>query len=80
MQVIKVSDEGGGIKRSNMNKIWSYLFTTADPNILENFTNPTSDFGTETPLAGLGYGLPISRNYAQHFGGMSICLYVCRNE
>lgn len=31
--VIKVSDEGGGIKRSDMKSIWSYLFTTADPNI-----------------------------------------------
>jgi pyruvate dehydrogenase kinase 2/3/4 len=29
--VIKVSDEGGGIPRSNMKKIWSYLFTTGDP-------------------------------------------------
>ena len=33
--VIKVSDEGGGIKRSNMNRIWSYLYTTADPAILD---------------------------------------------
>ena len=33
--VIKVSDEGGGIKRSNMRRIWSYLFTTADPSVLE---------------------------------------------
>jgi pyruvate dehydrogenase kinase 2/3/4 len=33
--VIKVSDEGGGIPRSNVKKIWSYLFTTADPSIQE---------------------------------------------
>lgn len=33
--VIKVSDEGGGIPRSNIKKIWSYLFTTADPSIQE---------------------------------------------
>lgn len=33
--VIKVSDEGGGIPRSNIKKIWSYLFTTADPTIQE---------------------------------------------
>lgn len=31
--VIKVSDEGGGIRRSNMNRIWSYLYTTADPKV-----------------------------------------------
>jgi len=75
--VIKVSDEGGGIKRSNMKKIWSYLFTTADKDALEAFVTPSgadapgnfSDFNTSSPLAGLGYGLPISRCYARHFGG-----------
>ena len=27
------------------------------------------DFSTASPLAGLGYGLPIARNYARYFGG-----------
>ena len=27
------------------------------------------DHGTDSPLAGLGYGLPISRTYARYFGG-----------
>ena len=27
------------------------------------------DFDSATPLAGLGYGLPISRNYARSFDG-----------
>jgi pyruvate dehydrogenase kinase 2/3/4 len=27
------------------------------------------DFDITSPLAGLGYGLPISRNYARYFGG-----------
>jgi pyruvate dehydrogenase kinase 2/3/4 len=74
--VIKVSDEGGGIARSNMKKIWSYLFTTADKSALENFVSTSAtedfenkDFNTASPLAGLGYGLPISRCYARHFGG-----------
>merc|ERR1719223_2320315 len=69
--VIKVSDEGGGIPRSVMPNIWSYLFTTADPSILEGMLldEVTQDFGTSTPLAGLGYGLPIARNYARYFGG-----------
>eukprot|EP00595_Chromulina_sp_UTEXLB2642_P003002 CAMPEP_0196767596 /NCGR_PEP_ID=MMETSP1095-20130614/41777_1 /TAXON_ID=96789 ORGANISM="Chromulina nebulosa, Strain UTEXLB2642" /NCGR_SAMPLE_ID=MMETSP1095 /ASSEMBLY_ACC=CAM_ASM_000446 /LENGTH=112 /DNA_ID=CAMNT_0042136071 /DNA_START=792 /DNA_END=1130 /DNA_ORIENTATION=+ len=69
--IVKVSDEGGGIRRSNMNRIWSYLFTTAEPSILENMlidSNPR-DFDTASPLAGLGYGLPIARNYARYFGG-----------
>ena len=34
--VFKISDEGGGIKRSNMRRIWSYLFTTADPSVLDS--------------------------------------------
>jgi len=69
--VIKVSDEGGGIPRSHMKKIWSYLFTTADSANAQDFviSDDTSDFNVSSPLAGLGYGLPIARNYARHLGG-----------
>ncbi|KAL7535369.1 hypothetical protein ACHAXR_006447 [Thalassiosira sp. AJA248-18] len=69
--IIKVSDEGGGIPRSNMKRIWSYLFTTADPEIQEGMVafNENVDHGIDSPLAGLGYGLPISRSYARYFGG-----------
>lgn len=71
--VIKVSDEGGGIPRSNVKKIWSYLFTTADPSIQEGLVgvveNEAVDHGIDSPLAGLGYGLPISRSYCRYFGG-----------
>lgn len=28
-----------------------------------------SDFSVDTPLAGLGYGLPLSRVFARYFGG-----------
>jgi|UPI000581A2B2 pyruvate dehydrogenase kinase 2/3/4 len=73
--VIKVSDEGGGIPRSNMGKIWSYLFTTADPAIQAGMVGTAGakgqgqDHGIDSPLAGLGYGLPISRSYCRYFGG-----------
>mmetsp|Transcript_578 Transcript_578/g.1011 ORF Transcript_578/g.1011 Transcript_578/m.1011 type:complete len:194 (+) Transcript_578:840-1421(+) len=71
--VIKVSDEGGGISRTNMERVWSYLYTTADPSIIENMLDDgggdIKDFDTNTPLAGLGYGLPIARNYARCFDG-----------
>eukprot|EP00540_Astrosyne_radiata_P019296 CAMPEP_0116828796 /NCGR_PEP_ID=MMETSP0418-20121206/3844_1 /TAXON_ID=1158023 /ORGANISM="Astrosyne radiata, Strain 13vi08-1A" /LENGTH=160 /DNA_ID=CAMNT_0004457703 /DNA_START=88 /DNA_END=570 /DNA_ORIENTATION=- len=71
--VIKVSDEGGGIPRSNMKKIWSYLFTTADPAVQEGMmalkSSNNVDHGVDSPLAGLGYGLPISRSYCRYFGG-----------
>mmetsp|Transcript_18072 Transcript_18072/g.46329 ORF Transcript_18072/g.46329 Transcript_18072/m.46329 type:complete len:303 (-) Transcript_18072:168-1076(-) len=69
--VIKISDEGGGIARSHLPRIWSYLFTTAAPAFESghNEFSSTGDHGTDTPLAGLGYGLPISRGYARYFGG-----------
>lgn len=74
--VIKVSDEGGGIRRSNIQRIWSYLFTTADPAIIATMLGKGSssgaelkDFDVSSPLAGLGYGLPIARNYSRYFGG-----------
>ena len=69
--VIKISDEGGGIPRSNMDRIWSYLFTTADPSVQEGMVafSGEVDHSVDSPLAGLGYGLPISRSYARYFGG-----------
>lgn len=68
---LKVSDEGGGIARSDMLKVWSYLFTTTSHEVQRRGfeTSRGSDFGTDSPLAGLGYGLPISRAYARYFGG-----------
>ena len=69
--VIKISDEGGGIRRSHRKKIWSYLFTTADPSIQDGLMglNNNVDHSVDAPLAGLGYGLPISKSYARYFGG-----------
>ena len=64
---IKVSDEGGGIPRSGISRIWTYLYTTADPSRMAPRTLYHSDF--QAPFAGLGYGLPISRLYARYFGG-----------
>lgn len=62
---IKVSDEGGGIPRSGLPKIFTYLYSTAR-NPLDENTDLAADMGT---MAGYGYGLPISRLYARYFGG-----------
>lgn len=67
--VIKVADEGGGIPRSQTDKIWSYLYTTASPKVQQSFIGDESDFSKQSPLAGLGYGLPIARSYCRYFGG-----------
>mmetsp|Transcript_11332 Transcript_11332/g.21612 ORF Transcript_11332/g.21612 Transcript_11332/m.21612 type:complete len:500 (-) Transcript_11332:297-1796(-) len=68
--VIKIMDEGGGIPRSKVSKVWSYLYTTADPSIQANFVGDgATDHGGNSPIAGLGYGLPIARSYCRYFGG-----------
>ena len=47
--------------------VWTYMYTTVDrtPNLDPDFDK--SDF--KAPMAGFGYGLPISRLYARYFGG-----------
>ncbi|KAF9164371.1 hypothetical protein DFQ27_001866 [Actinomortierella ambigua] len=63
---IKISDEGGGIPRSGVPLVWTYMYTTA-PSQHIDATFDKSDF--KAPMAGFGYGLPISRLYARYFGG-----------
>ncbi|KAG9093738.1 hypothetical protein FS749_013832 [Ceratobasidium sp. UAMH 11750] len=63
---IKISDEGGGIPRSSVPLVWGYLFTTMEGQNLDQDFH-ASDF--KAPMAGFGYGLPLSRLYARYFGG-----------
>jgi len=56
--VIRVSDRAGGIPLEVGDRIWSYLYGAAAN---------TGQKGT--PMAGFGVGLPLSRLYAQYFGG-----------
>lgn len=58
---IKISDEGGGIPRSGLPKIWTYLYSTAN--------SPHQPQELPAVMAGYGYGLPVSRLYARYFGG-----------
>lgn len=55
---IKISDEGGGIPRSEMPLVWTYLYTTAQSEDLDPDFQ-ASDF--KAPMAGFGYGLPLAR-------------------
>ncbi|TFK37933.1 mitochondrial pyruvate dehydrogenase [Crucibulum laeve] len=63
---IKISDEGGGIPRSAIPLIWTYMYTTMENQGIDN-NFQASDF--KAPMAGFGYGLPLSRLYARYFGG-----------
>jgi pyruvate dehydrogenase kinase 2/3/4 len=69
---IKIADRGGGISRKGMKRIFTYLYTTAQApvDLEEDRTGPASpDFSTRAPMAGLGFGIPLSRVYARYFGG-----------
>ena len=76
---IRISDRGGGIPRSLRENIFEYLYTTAPNPILTSsaeIQDVSSLIGgggmtgmSSAPLAGLGYGLPLSRLYARYFAG-----------
>lgn len=63
---IKISDEGGGIPRSEIPLIWTYLYTTVEETPV---LDADQNHSFRAPMAGFGYGLPILRLYAQYFGG-----------
>ncbi|NWH67799.1 PDK2 kinase, partial [Geococcyx californianus] len=57
---IKMSDRGMGVPLRKIERLFSYMYSTA----------PTPQLGAGgAPLAGFGYGLPISRLYAKYFQG-----------
>lgn len=64
---IRISDMGGGIPRSVQERVWLYNYTTVaeTPEIDPEFNEPMFS----APMAGFGYGLPITRLYARYFGG-----------
>jgi signal transduction histidine kinase len=73
---IRIRDRGGGIAPETLPNIWSYSFTTFDSDEAAAVDNGTSDglnalseSGDHSTIAGLGYGLPLSRAYAEYFAG-----------
>ena len=68
--LIKIEDNGIGIKDTDKDKIWYYSFTTSpidsSSDIIEN-----NDFSITSPLSGFGYGLPISDIYINFFNSSS---------
>lgn len=55
--VIQISDKGKGIPSEIKDKVWYYSFST----MKNNHFNSKDDFSNDLPMAGYGYGLPISK-------------------
>lgn len=78
---IRIRDRGGGISPENYAKLWEYGFTTFNEDeINDKVSGGNGGGGTAldvisggagggSSLAGLGYGLPLGRAYAEYFGG-----------
>ena len=60
--VIKVSDRGGGFEYENVKKTLSYSYSTS-PKINSIRTH------TNLIMSGLGFGLPLAKQYCKYFGG-----------
>ncbi|KAG8443115.1 hypothetical protein GDO86_011797 [Hymenochirus boettgeri] len=60
-ELFKISDNGGGVPLRKIERLFSYMYSTAPRPMIDNTRN--------APLAGFGYGLPISRLYARYFQG-----------
>nr|CAG4641772.1 EOG090X07QN [Eurycercus lamellatus] len=58
---IKISDRGGGVTRSESVNLFHYMYSTAP--------QPSRSENDSAPLAGYGYGLPLSRLYARYLLG-----------
>jgi len=76
---IRIRDRGGGISPENYKHIWDYSFTTFNEDeatdSLSSATAGSDAFNAisgatgGSSIAGLGYGLPLGRAYAEYFGG-----------
>ena len=73
---IRIRDRGGGIGPDVLPHIWGYSFTTFSD--IDEVPGAGSDDALgvisaassgSSSIAGLGYGLPLSRAYAEYFGG-----------
>ncbi|XP_063300364.1 pyruvate dehydrogenase kinase, isozyme 3 [Pelobates fuscus] len=63
---IKISDLGGGVPLRKIERLFHYMYSTAP--------RPSLEPSSAVPLAGFGYGLPISRLYARYFqGDLNLC-------
>jgi pyruvate dehydrogenase kinase 2/3/4 len=72
---LKITDRGGGIPRSEIDSIWTFMYSTAPTPASAGGETSLAPFLEKAQLrrdgaiAGYGVGLPMSRLYARYFGG-----------
>ena len=73
---MRIRDRGGGIAPEHLEDIWRYSFTTfkdgvdgANLGSVDGLRALSTSGNDTSTIAGLGYGLPLSRAYAEYFGG-----------
>ena len=86
----RISDQGGGIAPEDLTKVWQYGYTTIEHQDSSRYQG-TSDLdpiwatrpesSAQYRMGGLGFGLPMSRLYAEYFGewagsGMLLSMFV----
>ena len=70
----RISDQGGGIAAGDLTQVWQYGYTTIDHRGSSSTSDLDPIWGTPTEnvaqyrMGGLGFGLPMSRLYAEYFG------------
>ncbi|KAI8814012.1 branched-chain alpha-ketoacid dehydrogenase [Cladochytrium replicatum] len=72
---LRVRDQGGGISKKDLPFIFDYSYTTVpsatdgEESVFSAQARMSMQAGIGGPMAGLGFGLPMSRIYAKYFGG-----------
>ncbi|KAJ2803263.1 hypothetical protein H4R20_002963 [Coemansia guatemalensis] len=73
---VRIRDRGGGIPSRIHNRVFDYSFTTFGRNSTDgpreetpDATDGTTSMANQNMVSGLGFGLPMTKIYAEYFGG-----------
>jgi len=71
--IVRISDRGGGIKHSKVNKVWDYGYTTsgesADARLDRGMFGHFVENRSAGAMHGYGFGLPACKAYIEYLGG-----------
>jgi signal transduction histidine kinase len=67
--MIRIRDRGGGIPPHLQEHVFGFAYSTFEETEGTGFSTLNTPPGGGSSIAGLGYGLPLSRAYAEFFGG-----------